>query len=419
MFCGECGAKNEKDAAFCAECGAKLEQEAKAQPKKESKKQTSKKKENRKQLSKKQKILIIVGAVIVVALFSLYQIGAHLTDPKQIVKGYIEAVNNRDYDKLYDYANYSGDKTFISKEIYKNELEDSISDDIKINNYNIGNVTYEDGGLTANVAVNISVSNGNESNTDEVTFTLTKLKDKKYLFFDNWTLDSQDMINATVIKDYEISVPKDTVVTFNEIEVTDKYLKNSTTDDNKETYVLPQVFNVTTKISFKLSNGITIEKEVTPSTYYKSYDLEITKSDITSEEQEKMISAITTSVESAMEGLSTSKSFDDIKGNFASDSNLDDLKEEYEDYLDDLSERKYTISNFKITKASIYSVSFDTDYKLKVQLRVNYSYTATSKEDGETKDQTDYDYYQYYLVYEDGYKIADMDELPYTYAYFF
>ena len=419
MFCSECGAKNEKDATFCAECGTKLEQITKTQPKKENKEKTSKKKENKKQLSKKQKILIIVGAVIVVSLFSLYQIGSHLTNPKQIVKGYIEAVNNKDYDKLYEYANYSGDKTFISKEIYKNELKETISDNIKINNYNIGNVTYEDGGLTANVSVNISVNNGNESNTDEVTFTLTKLKKKKYLFFNNWTLDSQDMIKATVIKDYEISVPKDTIVTFNEIEVTDKYLDNETTDDNKETYILPQVFNTTTKISFKLSNGITIEKEITPSTYYKSYDLEITKSDITSKEQEKITSAITTSIENAMEGLSTSKSFDDIKGNFASNSNLDDLKEEYEDYLDDLSKRKYTISNFKITKASINSISFDSDYKLKVQLRVNYSYTATSKEDGKTKDQTDYDYYQCYLIYENGYKIADMDEFPYTYAYFF
>ena len=31
MFCGECGAKNEKGAQFCAECGAKLEQEEKQQ----------------------------------------------------------------------------------------------------------------------------------------------------------------------------------------------------------------------------------------------------------------------------------------------------------------------------------------------------------------------------------------------------
>ena len=36
MFCGECGAKNNKDAVFCEECGAKL-REVKEEPVKEKK----------------------------------------------------------------------------------------------------------------------------------------------------------------------------------------------------------------------------------------------------------------------------------------------------------------------------------------------------------------------------------------------
>ena len=35
MFCGECGAKNEKGSLFCEECGAKLREKKKKEKKKE------------------------------------------------------------------------------------------------------------------------------------------------------------------------------------------------------------------------------------------------------------------------------------------------------------------------------------------------------------------------------------------------
>ena len=44
VFCGECGAKNEKGAQFCAVCGAKLEQEEQKKEKNNSKKNVEEKK---------------------------------------------------------------------------------------------------------------------------------------------------------------------------------------------------------------------------------------------------------------------------------------------------------------------------------------------------------------------------------------
>lgn len=413
MFCGECGTKNEKGAAYCENCGAKLE-ENEVKEKKSVKKENNKKKENHKKLSKKQKILIIVGCVIIVLLISLYQLGSYLTNPEQIVKSYIEAINNRDYDELYNAANYSGDKTFISKDLYKEKVEDTLDDNIKINNYNIASTTYEDGGLTAKVTANVSATNGSDTETEEVTFTLTKLKDKKYLIFDNWTLNNQDLLNLDVVKDYKIKVPKGTVVTFNNLKVNDKYLSNK---NNTDTYTLPQVFAVTTKVEFKLPSNITLDDEIIPSSYNNNYELDITRSDFSSDEQEKLIEAINDGVTKAMEGLTTNKSFDDVKNNFATDYN-DNLKEEYEDYLNDLNSEDYTVSNFKITNTTISYISFDEDFNLTIRVRMNYSYTATSKEDGETDDDTDYNYYEYSLIYDDGYKLSNASGFPSTYAYF-
>ena len=415
MFCGECGTKNEKDALFCENCGAKLEHEEKKTVKKQT--NNKKKKETTKRLSKKQKILIIVGCVVLVLLISIYQLGAYLTNPKQIVKSYIDAINNRDYNELYEAANYSGDKTFISKDLYKKEIKDLLDNDIKINNYNIASTTYEDGGLTAKVDANISATNGSDTSTDEVTFTLTKLKDKKYLIFDNWTLSNQDLINLEVVKNYEINVPKNTEITFNDIKVTDKYLKKSS-NKKLDTYSLPQVFAITTKVKFKLASGINLEDELTPSSYNNEYKLNITKSDFSSKEQEEIIKAINDGVTKAMEGLTTNKSFDDVKINFASNYN-DDLKEEYEDYLSNLADRNYTISDFKITNTSISYISFDDDYNISVRVKMNYSYTAKSKEDGETDSDKDYNYYEYSLAYDNGYKLADANGFPSIYAYFF
>lgn len=413
MFCGECGTKNEKGAAYCENCGAKLE-ENEVKEKKSVKKENNKKKENHKKLSKKQKILIIVGCGVIVLLISLYQLGSYLTNPEQIVKSYIEAINNRDYDELYNAANYSGDKTFISKDLYKEKVEDTLDDNIKINNYNIASTTYEDGGLTAKVTANVSATNGSDTETEEVTFTLTKLKDKKYLIFDNWTLNNQDLLNLDVVKDYKIKVPKGTVVTFNNLKVNDKYLSNK---NNTDTYTLPQVFAVTTKVEFKLPSNITLDDEIIPSSYNNNYELDITRSDFSSDEQEKLIEAINDGVTKAMEGLTTNKSFDDVKNNFATDYN-DNLKEEYEDYLNDLNSEDYTVSNFKITNTTISYISFDEDFNLTIRVRMNYSYTATSKEDGETDDDTDYNYYEYSLIYDDGYKLSNASGFPSTYAYF-
>lgn len=425
MFCGECGAKNEKGAQFCAECGAKLEQEEKKKEKNnskknvEEKKKNNKKKTNDKKLSKKQKILIIIACIVIVVLLVLYKIGDNVTSPDNIVKNYIDAVNNRDYDTLYETANYTGDKTFITKDNYKKIIEKTLSDDVKINNYKVKEVTYEDDGLTAKVITNITATNGSDTETDEVVFELNKQSDKKYLIFDNWTLNNQNLITISVVKNYDIKVPKGSEVTFDSIKLSDKYLNNDDNElKNTDVYTIPQVFSADTNIEVKLPWGDTKKDEVTPSSY--DYTIDLDEDDFGKEEQKKILDSANNAFTKAMEGLITNKKFDEVKSNFASNYDLKDLQSEYEDSLDDYNDKDFTVSNFKITDSKIRSMYIDNDYIFEVSMKIDYSYTATSKENSETKnDDSDY-YYTAYMIYEDGaYKLVNTYGFPNIYAYFF
>ena len=224
--------------------------------------------------------------------------------------------------------------------------------------------------------------------------------------------------SGDIVEDYEIIVPAGTEVTYNGILLTDKYLdQDSDEESTVDTYVLPQVFATETSVTFKLANGMEFTQEISPSTYYTSYRLAIDEDDITDEEKEKITEAAKTNMETLMNGLVNKSSFDDIKGQFATDQDLDDLKEVYEDALESLNRRDYTISNFKIDEVTISSLSFDRDYQLMVSFRADYSFDATSNE-GETKTEEDYNYYRYYFVYDDGYKLVDANGLPSTWVYF-
>lgn len=423
MFCGECGTKNEKDAKFCENCGVKLEQEEKKTETNNKKKNNNKPKENKKKekikkLSKKQKILTIIICVIALVLLVLYKVGENITSPDTIVKNYIKAINNRDYNILYETANYKGDKTFINKDNYKKILDKSLNDDIKINNYKVKEVTYEDDGLTAKVTTTITITNGRNTETEEVTFKLNKQSDKKYLIFDNWTLNNQNLITINVIENYDINVPKGSEVTYNDVKLTKEYLNNK---DNKlgntDTYTIPQVFSASSKLEVKLPWGTTKKEEVIPSNY--DYTIDLDESDFNDKEQDKILEGINTAFTKAMEGLTTNKKWDEVKSNFATNYNLDELKSEYEDSLDDYNDNNYTISNFKITDSEIRDLYIDDDFILEVSMKIEYSYTA-NKNEGETKNDED-DYYFYaYVIYEDeSYKLVDIYSFPNIYVYFF
>lgn len=414
MYCSECGAKNKKDALFCEECGAKLEP---IEEEKTKKKSTPKKKSTKK-LTKKQTIIIIVIVAVIVILFTIFQVLKSITSPQKIVENYIEAINTKDYAKLYDYANYSGDKTFISEKIYTEAAKEKLENSSTINNFTVGTTTYENGGLTAVVTVNTAMKTGIHTTDATYEIRLTKEKEKQFLFFPKWTMNEDELLDMNTLEDFDLIVPKDTEITYGGVKVTEKYKNKEEKDEDTVTYTLPQVITATTKVEYKLPGGLEVEKEVTPSTYNTSFSLNILASDISKKSQTKLTNIIKNTTEAMMKGIIDNKDFKDIKSNFAKEEDSEyyqDLEDEYADYKKDIEEEDSELTKFNIEDIEIYSIGFTRSYELSVRVRVSYNWTEKDKETNKTEENDNYSYYTYYMVPEENeYKVVGISSFPTT-----
>ena len=164
MFCGECGTKNKKGDAFCKECGSKLESVEVTTNK--TKKEVSN--APKKPMAKSTKIIIGVVAVVVAALVALFIILGNITNPKHVAKEYIQAVVNKDGNKLYNYLNIEGDSTFVSKNVFNNYIKEKIKDDA-VTNYKITDVEYSTGKLQATVRFTYTTKNSSSEKSGKVT----------------------------------------------------------------------------------------------------------------------------------------------------------------------------------------------------------------------------------------------------------
>ena len=424
MFCGECGAKNDKNSKFCEKCGSKLEvvEETKEEKKnKENVKNENKVtetnesiiKEPRKKLPTKYKVIIGIVVVICLLLGIGYKVGSDLTSPKHIAKEYIEAVINSDADKLYEYLNLDGDKTFVSKKIFKDAYEKNASEKSNVENYKITEVSYGKEGLTAKVKFTYTVKNS--SNVKTASVDLVKENGKKYFIFDKWKIG--DVFESATLKDYTIKAPKDTKITFAGVELTDKYLDKKESTTTQDVYVLPLVFTTKNKVEAELNNGIKVEKDVTPSNYRNSYTVEFDKDDLSNEEKEKLVddfkNILTDLYTNAIEG----KKYDEIKDKYSDVSK--EFQENYDDFVDDLLNASTVLKKIEFKNGNVYSIDLDDDSNLEVEVKISYDYTVEYKigEEVKTSDKSDSDYMTLVLSRDkDGYKLIDIDDVD-TYFY--
>lgn len=412
MFCGECGAKNNKDAVFCEECGAKL-REVKEEPVKEKK--TGRKK-NLKKLNKKNKIIIAVVAILVVGLFIGYKVLEQKASPKTLVEKYLTAINQQDYNTLYNLIKSDNASPFMSKDAYVEAMKKEITEKNMLGSITIGNVVYENAGLNAKVTFNSSeLSDNLTPSTDSLSIKLTKAPGKQYLFFDNWQIDDETILTFDTVKDYYLGVPKDTKITYGNVVVGNKYI-----DDNKKTskenfiyYKLPEVLKTTTKVTFELPDGLKIEKDIVPSSYSSSYQLSITKSDFSEKQQETLTNQAEKDYKTIINAVIEGKEFKEIKNNFSKKLSLDDLEEEYNDSLEDIEDSSYKISNYNIKSTRLYSIYLGDDYLYGVRVYISYTYDVQRKSDSSStpSDRTRSGYYTLYYTYEDGYKLVDVSGL--------
>lgn len=408
MFCGECGTKNKQNDAFCCECGAPLVHE-------EIKEETSKVKKTvkpRQPMSKKNKIIIAVVVVVVVILGIGYKVGSDLTNPKKIAKDYIQAIINQDGDKLYKYIEIEGDTTFASKKIFSDILTDEFEES-NIVNYKITDVKYGDSKLSAEVTFKYTTKNSSSEKTD--TVSLTKQKGKKYLIFDNWKISDFSTENL-LVDDFIIKVPKDAKINFAGIDVTDKYFDKEQSTSKLDVYVLPKVFTSETVIKATLTNGLELEKKVTPSSYRKSYTLTFDEDSLSESSKEKVINKSKEVLTTVYTNAIARKAFDEFKSNFEHDGvDLSKLSSTYQEFLEDLESASRTLTAIEFTDMSIYDLELNSDGYIEVEVRASFDYSVkytTYSGEEKTNDDDDYKYITLTFAYDNNdYYLVDMESL--------
>ena len=388
MFCSECGAKNAKNSTFCSECGSKIIE------KKEDKK-SSKKIEKDLDSKNSKKVLFVIIVLVIMALGVGYKVCSDLTSPKHIASEYVKAVVSNDTDKIYNYLELKGDKTFITKKVFKTLVKKTNTSNIE--NYKVTDVFKKS--LTATVKFAYTTKGSSYESTD--TIDLIKAKNKRYFIFDNWKIADVDT-SKMIMENYTIKTLKGTELKYAGIKVNKKYLDKSKSDSEYDVYVLPQVFKYETVLTAKLPNGMEIENKVTPSVYYDTITVKFDKNSI-SKDMEKTLcdtskSVLTTVYEKAIGNKPVEEVLKEFKHN---DIDLSKIELDYKDLVSNLESAINKLIEIKFKDLSIYSLDVKDDGDFEVEFKVNYDYIVEyTTLDSEIKTITKSSYSYITLTYE-------------------
>lgn len=398
MFCGECGTKNKKGAQFCENCGAKMETPKKEVFVKE-----------KKPMTKKNKIITgIVGLVAMIVIALCIFLGS-LTSPKNIAEKVFNATVNYDFDTIYKYINVE-DSEFTSKEMFNKVMTSNydIEDKPVIVNYSVGEPVISDDKMSATVTITYMMKDKDKSDTFDVK--LVKDKNKKWLFFDNWLVNTKGI---DVAKNYKIEVAKGSTISVEGIALSSNYLNSEESNENYDVYVIPSIFEARYEVNITLPIGLQVTSKM--NVYDNgSYKYRMSLNDLTNEVKDNLISISKSSLQTLYDGVKEQKSFDDIKSNFEYENgDLTTLKSDYENLVNSIGPSiKLTTITFKEIKIS--DVNITSENKLKLYLKVSYDYSVSYESSGETKthDSNDYDYLYLTFDYVNGnYKLVDTSSL--------
>lgn len=218
MYCQECGKQNDDRAIVCQECGILLERdfedlskEAKLATQKAAGKAIkatgSAVKTVRK--NKKAQIAILCACIVVVLIGSVFAIGNSLTNPERIVKKYFESYMDGDYAKAYEYLAMP-DSEFLSKKAYATYMEQTVTGKT-VSQYEISESSSTSISSSSNTSSSKELTKRytvkylltGESTTNSFSVTLVLQENKKFIFFDDYSVAVDDFI----VKNFTVYAP--------------------------------------------------------------------------------------------------------------------------------------------------------------------------------------------------------------------
>ena len=348
MFCGECGKKNEKGAKFCEECGAKLQNDVKGEIK---------------DFGSKNKKLIILICALVVVIFGIYNFLIGKYGPEAVAKDYFLAVMNADADSIYDYLDIKEGK-FTSKKIFKKVFNVQKEDLV---NYSVSSFEKSSDGLTATAHINYTLKG--KSSSESTDINLVHDKKNKFLIFENWKISDRFM---ETVNDFEITVPKDSIVTIEGVKLDKKYKTDGT--KGTDLYKIPEMFKGKYDVIVTLKNGLTLEDDVNVTSYGSA---SINNLKLSSSDEKKLEKKLPDVIGKLYQDAIDKKSFEDVKKDYEYDgSDLSKLESSYSYFMKAISAGG--LKTFKVKKVNINNVKYD-DGIIKVTADVDFDYTSSYK----------------------------------------
>lgn len=385
MFCEECGTKNKKNATFCENCGHKMTAEESKKETKSEKTETKVVKKvvkEKEPMSQKTKILIGSIAAVVAIIIGAYFYLASIFKPEKIAIKYFKAYASKDANKICDIVKLEEDD-FVNKKLLSNALKGS--DIIELENYKV-----EKNDSKSKLAKAFGIKEDDLSKTITIRYTkkgsskeytknikLVKGKNKKFLFFDDWKVDSSDLI----AKDFTISVPSNTEATIDGIKIPKKYQKDSYSSSYK-TYKIPAILKGKHQIEAELKSGIKLSGETSIFGNYASFSYGSLKLDKKTEK--KYLKDAEEKVKIIYDALIDGKNFDDIKDSFNEDYRSD-IEYAFNTVKENAMNDYNKLKEFKITDSNVtyYYISED---ELQLTIKIKYDYKVEYKNGDETKE---------------------------------
>ena len=327
-----------------------------------------------------KKVSLLVIAVIVVLFVVIFLVNRGNTDINALVTDYINALSEKNNDKLYELSmvkELDGDITFLSKDVFANCLEPIYEDFVELfmsdkdrySEYFFGKSSSETEKIIEEPfgdfkIQNIEFSDGKQSASVEVYFLKYDKSKNIYVkkFKNKWAIE--ELTDIDVYNNYEIKVPKGIKINkFAGVNVDEKYIDSH--DNKTSTYKFPKIYETENPVEYEFWGEIKCNDDIGFEDGSIVNEPYISLNNIDKEYVYKIKTKVVKDLTTLVEGVFDNKDFKSISKDFSKDDNLSSLEGIYNDekkWYYDNNKHKYLI-NYDSENDFIDYVYIDEDTK--------------------------------------------------------